>query len=207
MNIIRKLLRTLLLLPVLPVIGAAEVDNDELFRIVSERTARAENAVLKDYFAQKGLDEEQSRAARDEFEKHKKTLLPDRKELAEMRRALDEAHSTEKKLSAAADAKVHMALRGVRPECFSDVLRLAQPEIDAALSGEGTVEDAVDGVLRRIPGLTGEKLSTGSAGNFPRADTAEGDMRRQLERARERHDNIAAAALISRAAEKGINLR
>lgn len=211
MRIIRKLIRNLL---VLPVIGVhSSVDMEELGRIVRERTARAERSVLKDYFAQLGLDEEQAKEAEEAYRAAKTAQSPTKEQLsaAEERAKLASMHA--RQVQTDAEARVQMALLGVREECFSDVLKLASESLGKAGETETVDTDAVrraiETVIDRVPSFRGESaaVSTGTAGRFPRGGSAAESYRQQLNRAREMHDNAAAAAIISQAAEKGISLR
>lgn len=214
MRIIRKLIRKILVLPMVSVQGGdGAVDIEELGRIVRERTARAERSVLKDYFAQLGLSEEQAKAAEEEYKAAKDSTTPTKEQLAEAQERAKSAEKTARQAQTAAEARVQMALLGVREECFSDVLKLAADGLAKAAEGEATdtegVRRAIESVIERIPSFTGSEsaISAGAAGRFPRGNSAAESYRQMLNRAREMHDNAAAAAIISQAAEKGINLR
>ncbi len=211
MYIIKKLIKKML---VLPVIGIhSDVDMDELSRIVKERTARAERSVLKDYFAQLGLDEEQAKEAENAYKAAKNSMVPTKEQLAAAEERAVSAEKSARKAQTGAEARVQMALLGVREECFSDVLKLAAEGLDKAGETETVnpeeVRRAIEAVIERIPSFAGEApaVSTGAAGRFPRGNSAAESYRQQLNRAREKHDNAAAASIISQAAEKGITLR
>ena len=213
MRIIKKLIKKMLVLPIVSVQGGdSAVDMDELNRIVRERTARAEKSVLKDYFAQLGLSEEQAKEAEDAY-KTAKGSHPTKEQLAAAEERAKSAEKTARQAQAGAEARVQMALLGVREECFSDVLKLAADGISGAVEGDSVNADevrrAIENVIERVPSFTGGEvsISTGNAGRFPRGNSAVESYRQQLSRAREMHDNAAAAAIISQAAEKGISLR
>lgn len=203
----------MLVLPVFGVQGSGSaVDMDELNRIVRERTARAEKSVLKDYFAQLGLSEEQAKEAEDAY-KAAKVRTPTKEQLTAAEERAKSAEKTARQAQAGAEARVQMALLGVREECFSDVLKLAADGIAKAGEGEAfnaeEVRRAIENVIERVPSFTGGEvsISTGTTGRYPRGNSVVENYRQQLSRAREMHDNAAAAAIISQAAEKGISLR
>ncbi len=211
MRIIRKLIRNLLVLPVISVHSG--VDMEELGRIVRERTARAERTVLKDYFAQLGLIEEQAKEAEEAYRAEKSAQTPTMEQLAAAEERAKLAEKLARQAQTGAEARVQMALLGVREECFSDVLKLASEGLGKAEEAETVdtqaVRRAIETVIERVPSFTGGTVavSAGTAGRFPRGNSAAESYRQQLTRAREMHDNAAAASIISQAAEKGISLR
>lgn len=214
MRMIRKLIRRMLVLPVIGVSGGdSGVNLEELGRIVRERTARAEKSVLKDYFAQLGLSEEQAKEAENAYRAARGSEFPTKEQLAAAEERAKSAEKTARQAQAGAQARVQMALLGVREECFDDVLKLASDGLEQACTGDevdtDSIRSAIEGVIERVPSFIGGNIvsSTGTAGRFPRGNSAAESYRQQLLRARELHDNAAAAAIISRAAEKGINLR
>lgn len=214
MRIIKKLIKRMLVLPVISLHGGDNgVDINELNRIVRERTARAEKSVLKDYFAQLGLSEDQAKEAENAYKTAKINSTPTMEQLAAAEEKAKSAEKTARQAEANAEARVQMALLGVREECFSDVLKLAADNIAKAGEGETfnpeEIRKAIESVVSRVPSFAGSNvgMSAGTAGRFPRGNSAAESYRQQLNRAREMHDNAAAAAIISQAAEKGISLR
>ncbi len=213
MRIIRKLIRKMLVLPIVGAQGGdSPVDIEELSRIVRERTARAEKSVLKDYFAQLGLDEEQAKEAENAYKAAKNSDVPTKEQIAAAEERVKSAEKTARQTLLGAEARVQMALLGVREECFSDVYKLAAENLDNACDGDTVnaerIRKAIEAVVERVPSFVGgESLSAGTAGRFPRGNSAAESYRQQLNRARAMHDNAAAAAIISQAAEKGISLR
>lgn len=212
----KKLLKTIFLLPVLPILGAGAdglVDMTELSRIVDERTARAENAVMKDYFAQLGLSDEQKAKAAKDYRAFKKAQTPTDEQLAEAKQQAAAAKLSAKRAKADAEAKVQMALLGVREECFPDVLTLASGALETAYSADepdsAEIRCAIESVIDRVPSFTdgGTMATTGSPGRFPRSSGAADSYMQRLNRARQIGDNAAAASIISQAASVGINLR
>ncbi len=212
MRIIRKLIRKMLVLPIIGVQGdAGAVDMEELSRIVKERTARAEKSVLKDYFAQHGLSEEQAREAENAYKAAKSGAAPTKEQLKEAVERARSAEKTARQAQTNAEARAQMALLGVREECFGDVLKLASESLEnlGDSAEPEAVRQTIEGVITRIPSFTASSaaVTAGTAGRFPRGNSAAEGYRQQLMRAREMHDNAAAAAIISQAAEKGITLR
>ena len=216
MRMIKKLLKTIFLLPVLPILSAGVdglVDMTELSRIVDERTARAENAVLKDYFSQLGLSDDQKAKAAKDYRAYRKAQTPTDEQLAAAKQEAAAAKLTARKAGADAEARVQMALLGVREECFGDVMTLAAGALEAVCADDeidsAGIRSAIENVIDRVPSFTdgGSVATTGSPGRFPRSSGVADSYKQRLSRARELGDNAAAAAVISQAAAVGVSLR
>lgn len=184
----------------------ADIDGEELTRIVEKRTARAENAVLRDYFAQHGVEGEEAEEAMEEFRRKRKAAQPSAQELSALREKLQQAEKQAKRASAMAHAKLGMVRMGIPEEHFDDVMTLVIKDIGDD-ADEETVKNAVEAVINRLPGF-GEsgRYTAGSKGNFARSDS-HAVMQQQLDAARAAGNNAAAVAIISHAAVKGIKLR
>lgn len=206
---LRKLLSKALLAPFGLFTGAlADIDHDELARIVSRRVARAENAVLRDYAAQHGLEGEELDAMCEEFRRRRAESQPTAEEVHRLRTAVRQAESRALREAGRAGAQLALEKLGVLERHREDVLRLAAEDIDAAAGDGEQIMTAVQAVVDRMPfvlrGAGG--MGAGQSGNFPRADAAD-VLRQQLEDARSAGDNALAVAIISDAAKRGINLR
>lgn len=226
-KLLKEVLKRLLLTPLLPLLPVTTDGGDseggqkeeqkpdyaELSRILSERLGRVEAGVVRDYLSRLGLSEEQQREEQRLFAEYRKSLAPSSESVREANLRAESAEREARKAALTAEARVQMALAGIREECFGDVLALAGgrlSSLETESSGElsGLVREVIDGITARIPGLTsGQELSAGSTGNFPRRDAQAESYSSRLAAARACGDNALAAAIISAAAGAGIMLR
>lgn len=191
-----------------------ELDFAELGRIVDKRLQRAENAVVRDYLAQHGVEGEAADEAAKRFREERRAAMPDDGELERLRVRVAEAEATARKAAVDAEAQVQLERLGVPERNRADVLTLArdamQPAYDGGSAEDGAkaVREAIGAVVARLPGLTAPRAEgAGSRGNFPRQEDAPASFRRRLEQARADGDTAAAVSVISSAAENGIILR
>ncbi|MBE6754567.1 MAG: hypothetical protein E7559_09525 [Ruminococcaceae bacterium] len=190
---------------------------DELFRIVDKRIARAENAVVRDYLAQHGLEGEEAEQAEERYHAARRAALPDPEEIRQLRRRTAEAETAARHATVDAEARVQLERLGVPERSHADVLLLAGKDLQRAYDGETgdadsvqLVREALEAVTARIPGLGSRAeagISAGSRGNFPRQENAALVWQQQLDRARAAGDNAGAVRVINSAAERGIALR
>ena len=207
--ITRKILSKLLFAPLSAFTGAlSDIDHDELSRIVSRRVARAENAVLRDYAAQHGLEGEELDAMMDEYRRRKSESTPSADEVHRLRTAVRQAEAKALREAGRAGAQLALERLGVLEQHREDVLSLAQQDIDSAAGDSEQIMSAVQAVVDRMPFVTkGQGGSdAGRAGNFPRSGAAD-IYQQQLDDARGAGDNALAVAIISDAARRGISLR
>jgi hypothetical protein len=217
---------------------AQEVNIEELHRIVSERMARAKAAVVRDYIRQKELPESAAAELSDRLAQYKpqgsspsaedvqkeydewKSRAEEEKSRAEeenrlLKEAAQAAQAQCKKQRIENEARVQMAVLGVREDRFSDMLTLTAQSVANACEredseeGEGEVRAIIKEATLKYPEFlrSREQVSTGSAGNFPRGDYTASDLGTKLAQARSAGNNNAAASIIAQAAEKGIYLR
>lgn len=186
-----------------------DIDMEELSRAVDKRVARAEAAVLRDYFAQHGLEGEEAEQAAESYRSMRRSAQPDGETLKKLRERAENAELSAAKAKTSAEALVHMARMGVPESCTQDVLLLTCAELEKSEDkGADAVKEAVSAVIARLPGLAeGQNYSSGSRGSFPRQNDGAAIMQHQLDEARASGDNAAAVKIISSAAAKGINLR
>ena len=207
--VLRKIFGRLLSLPLSLFTGAlSDIDHDELSRIVSRRVARAENAVLRDYAAQHGLEGEEADAMMEEFRRRKSESQPSAEEVHRLRTAVRQAESRALKEAGRAGAQLALERLGVLEQHREDVLRLAAEDIDSAAGDGEQIMSAVQAVVDRMPFVTkgAGGSGAGQAGNFPRSGAAD-ILQQQLDNARGAGDNALAVAIISDAASRGISLR
>lgn len=186
-----------------------DIDIEELSRAVDKRVARAEAAVLRDYFAQHGLEGEEAEQAAESYREKRRAAQPDGEILKKLRQRAEAAELSAEKAKTSAEALVHMARMGVPESCAQDILLLTCAELEKSEDKSAeAVREAVGAVVARLPMLAeGQNLSSGSRGGFPRHNDSVSVMQHQLDEARASGDNAAAVKIISTAAAKGINLR
>ena len=216
---VRKFFRRLLIAPLALCAVLDGADMDILVGAVDKRTARAEAAVLRDYFAQHGIEGEQAEQAEQEYRRRRREMNPDAQTLAQLRQRAEQAEQDAVKASVSAEARVQLARLGVPERNSADVLLLASEDLEAARQNGGdpeavrqTVRHALESVVARLPGLaepTGSPAGTsaGARGNFPRSNDAALTYQQSLDRARAAGDNAAAVSIITAAAARGIALR
>ena len=209
MNRFRRAIRRILAAPLMLAMGAMEdIDMEELSRAVDRRVARAEAAVLKDYFAQHGIEGEEAEKAAEDYHAARRRTSPDSEELKQLRERAENAERTAAQAQASAQTLVQMARMGVPESSEQDVLLLVSAQLENSEDkGRDAVRAAVDAVLARLPGLTERPVSSGSRGSFPRQDDGASVWQTQLDRARASGDNAAAVGIITAAAQKGVTLR
>ncbi len=218
-NEIRKFFRRLLTAPLAMCAVLDDADMDILVGAVEKRTARAEAAVLRDFFAQHGIEGEEAEQAAEQYRRRVKDNTPAPELLDQLRLRAETAEQEAIKAGVTAEARVQLARLGVPERLSADALLLASEELEAARRNGGdpeamrtTVRQALEAVVARLPGLAepvGSPAGTtaGARGNFPRQDDAALTFQHSLDRARAAGDNAAAVSIISAAAAKGIALR
>ncbi len=212
---IRKFFRRMLIAPLTLCAVLDDADMDILMGAVDKRTARAEAAVLRDYFAQHGIEGEELEQATEQYRQKRREANPGSEELAQLRQRAERAEQNAVKASVSAEARVQLARLGVPERHSADVLLLASEELKAAEQNGGNpeaVRSALEAVVARLPGLAepaGSPAGTtaGARGNFPRQDDTALSYQQSLDRARAAGDNAAAVSIITAAAARGIALR
>lgn len=181
-----------------------DIDMDELTRAVDRRTARAEAAVLKDYFAQHGIEGEEAERAAEDYQSKRREAAADTERL---RKRAEDAEKAAQQSRISAEALVQLARLGVPESCEQDMLLLVSAQLEKSEDkSSDAVKAAVESVLARVPSLGGA-MSSGSRGGFPRRNDGASVWQSQLDRARALGDNAAAVGIITAAAEKGVALR
>ena len=174
---------------------------------------RAENAVIRDYIAQLGVEGEEAEQAAEEFRRARREAQPDEDELRRLRDRAERAESETARVRVESEAKVQLHLLGVPERNAEDVLLLAASGLERARSeggGAEAVREAVQAVIARLPALVQDEhpaYSAGRPGNYPRQDDGQALLQHKLEQARASGDNAAAVAIITSAAEQGVTLR
>lgn len=189
----------------LPIISDADAERiaDSLAAALDSRRQRAERSVIHSFAQQNSISpdilEELLRRRRE----REKDAVPD-----ELQAVID------RRLKEADDRLVHAEIRAVGAqlglidaEAAFALMDKSSVHVDENGSVNG-VKESLQELLKNKPYLAGNfSASTGRTGNFPRADTDASGYASRLAQARSMGNNTLAAAIISEAASKGIQLR
>ena len=146
---------------------------EDLDKIVTERTGRAEKSALKSFFQQQGLTEEEANAAIAEYKKTKAEKAEASKNDAKAQ--AERADAAEKKAQEAiakasavlikANAQIQAANLGVKSNKLDYVVKMADlTKISIDDDGnpdEAAIKSAVEQVLKDVPELKDTKESSG----------------------------------------------
>ena len=146
---------------------------EDLDKIVTERTGRAEKAALKSFFQQQGLTEEEANAAIADYKKAKEEKAEASKNDAKAQ--ADRADAAEKSAQEAiakanavlikANAQIQAANLGVKSNKLDYVVKMADLSKitidDDGNPDEAAIKEAVEQVLKDVPELKDSKESTG----------------------------------------------
>lgn len=146
---------------------------EDLDKIVTERTGRAEKAALKSFFQQQGLTEEEANAAIADYKKAKEEKAEaskndakaqsDRADAAE--KAAQEAIAKANAVLIKANAQIQAANLGVKSNKLDYVVKMADlTKItidDDGNPDEAAIKSAVEQVLKDVPELKDTKESSG----------------------------------------------
>lgn len=200
-----------MLLPLGVGLGAiGDIDEDELFRAVEKRRARAERAVIRDYLAQHEVEGEQAEEAFESLSEKMRSRRPTGEKLAELERRAKNAEEQLEKNRFDNELRSIIAGRGVVGKSVDDAMTLALCELAPENSRDKEAfSRALDAVLERLPSLGSDTtaVSTGARGDHPRRGDAHGYWLQRLEAARQAGDNAAAVKILTEAAQNGIALR
>lgn len=138
---------------------------EELDRIVSERTGRATKSVLKSFFTQKGLSEEEANTAIGAYLENKKKNTPD---LAALQQSLSDERRGKQSAELRAAGVLEAVKQGVAVDSIDYVLTLA--DCDGCTDADGKIlsdklSEAIKKVLERVPAF---KKQTETAGGVRR---------------------------------------
>ena len=181
----------------------AERIADSLAAALDSRRQRAERSVINSFARQNNLTPEMLEGFLQQRSQRRKDDIPD-----------DVQAVIDSRMREADNRLIHAEIREVGAQ-----LGLIDPDAALAMMDRSSVRVADDGsvsgvreslteLLRNKPYLAGGASgSTGRAGNFPRADSDASGFASRLAAARSDGNNTLAAAIISEAAAKGIQLR
>lgn len=146
---------------------------EDLDKIVTERTGRAEKAALKSFFQQQGLTEEEANAAIADYKKAKEEKAEASKNDAKAQ--ADRADAAEKSAQEAiakanavlikANAQIQAANLGVKSNKLDYVVKMADLSKitidDDGNPDEAAIKEAVEQVLKDVPELKDTKETSG----------------------------------------------
>ena len=181
----------------------AERIADSLAAALDSRRQRAERSVIHSFAQQNSISPDVLEDLLRQRREREKASVPD-----DIQAVID------RRLKQADDRLVHAEITSVGAQ-----LGLIDAEAAFALMDKSSIHVGDDGsvtgvreslqeLLKNKPYLAGfSSASTGRTGNFPRADTEASGYASRLAQARSTGNNTLAAAIISEAASKGIQLR
>lgn len=175
--------------------GAKQYTQEDLDKIVTERTSRAEKAALKSFFQQKGLSEDEANSAIDDYKKSKAEkeeasrndakAQADRADAAE--KSAQEAIARANAVLVKANAQIQAANLGVKSNKLDYVVKMADLSKvtigDDGNPDEAAIKSAVEQVLKDVPELKDTKESSGFKIGADGDKGSEGDNDEAIRRA------------------------
>ena len=153
--------------------GSKQYTQEDLDKIVTERTGRAEKAALRSFFQQQGLTEEEANAAIADYKKAKEEKAEasknDAKAQAERADAAEksaqEAIAKANAILIKANAQIQAANLGVKSNKLDYVVKMADLSKvtidDSGNPDEAAIKEAVEQVLKDVPELKDTKENSG----------------------------------------------
>lgn len=143
--------------------GAQNFDYDKLASIIAGKQSVAEDTVLKNYFKQQGLSQDEMNQAISSFKEQKAKNTPD---VAGMQSQLTQSQQANQQLQIQNTATLQAIKSGIAVNTVPYVLKMA--DFSKALDADGKINDdevkkAIDKVLEDVPAL---KPSTESSSGF-----------------------------------------
>lgn len=181
----------------------AERIADSLAAALENRRQRAERSVIHSFAQQNSISPVQLEDLLRQRRERERATLPDDVQAAIDRRWKE----ADDRLISAEIREVGAQLGLIDAEAAFALMDRSDIRVgdDGSVSG---VRASLQELLRNKPYLAGiPSASTGRAGNFPRADSDAAGYAARLAQARSSGNNSLAAAIISEAAAKGIQLR
>ncbi len=175
--------------------GSKQYTQEDLDKIVTERTSRAEKAALKSFFQQKGLSEDEANSAIDDYKKSKAEkeeasrndakAQADRADAAE--KSAQEAIARANAVLVKANAQIQAANLGVKSNKLDYVVKMADLSKvtigDDGNPDEAAIKSAVEQVLKDVPELKDTKESSGFKIGADGDKGSEGDNDEAIRRA------------------------
>ena len=180
----------------------AERIADSLAAALDSRRQRAERSVINSFARRNNLTPEALEGfLQQRLQRQKDVIPPDVQEIIDRR--LKEADD---RLINAEIRHVGAQLGLIDPDAAFALMDRSAVRVDDDGCVQG-VRESLQELLKNKPYLGGASGSTGRAGNFPRADSDASGYASRLAAARAAGNNTLAAAIISEAAAKGVQLR
>lgn len=206
-----RFLKTLIRMPLCIMLGAiGDIDEDELFRAIEKRRARAERAVIRDYLSQHEVEGEQAEEAMESLTEKMRKRRPSSERISELEQRAKTAEEQLEKTRFDYKLRDMLAEKGVVGRNANDAVTLALSELTAEQGKDiSALSKALDAVIERLPSLTSANAaaSTGAKGDHPRTGDTHSYWQQRLETARRTGDNAAAVKILTEAAQNGILLR
>ena len=186
-----------------PAVSTAEIV-DALAAALETRRQRAERSVIGSFAEQNGMSVRELTRLLEERNRQQPPVIPD-----EVQNAIDaRVRAANERLITAEIREVGAQLGLVDAQAafvLMDKTGVSVKE-DGSVTG---VREALDELVKTRPYLVGQPsaFGTGSTGNFPRTGSEGADYMSRLAQARRIGNNALAAAIISEAAAKGVQLR
>lgn len=143
--------------------GTQSFDYDKLASIIAGKQSVAEDTVLKNYFKQQGLSQDEVNQAISSFKEQKAKNTPD---VAGIQSQLTQSQQANQQLQIQNSATLQAIKAGIAVDTVPYVLKMA--DFSKALDADGKINDdevkkAIDKVLEDVPAL---KPSTETSGGF-----------------------------------------
>lgn len=143
--------------------GAQSFDYDKLASIIAGKQSVAEDTILKNYFKQQGLSQDEMNQAISSFKEQKAKNTPD---VAGIQSQLTQSQQANQQLQIQNSATLQAIKAGIAVDTVPYVLKMA--DFSKALDADGKINDdevkkAIDKVLEDVPAL---KPSTETSGGF-----------------------------------------
>ncbi|HBM99590.1 MAG TPA: hypothetical protein DD413_09215 [Ruminococcus sp.] len=146
--------------------GTKTYTQEELDKIVNDRTGRATKSALTSFFKQKGLTEEEANNAMATYLENKKKSTPD---VAELQNTINSERSARLSAEINQSATLEAIKQGIDVKSIPYVLKMA--DFKAVTDADGKVNaekltEAIKTVLDDIPALKGASQSGGNNGGI-----------------------------------------
>lgn len=137
--------------------GGTTIDYDKIQAMIEKGTQREENAILKSYFKQQGLTQEEAKQAMAAFKQQKAENTPD---VNAMQTQLQQAQSLAQQASLERDATMEAIALGLDIKQVPYILKLTDLSTVTGEDGkvkDGAIKDAINKVLEDFPQLKPQK--------------------------------------------------
>lgn len=137
--------------------GGTEIDYDKIQDMIDKGTQQKENAILKSYFQQQGLTQEEAKQAMAAFKQQKADNTPD---VNAMQTQLQQAQALAQQASLERDATMEAISLGLDIKQVPYILKLTDLSNVSGEDGkvkDGAIKEAINKVLEDFPQLKPQK--------------------------------------------------